>query len=89
MQRRVKYIHVGHIVSERGVEVDPEKVEKIINWPTQKNGEVRQFTAFADYYRRFCKDFSKIAKPLTDLHSNTCLKNGKKCKIFQTFSLGS
>ena len=87
MQRRVKYI--GHIVSERGVEVDPEKVEKIINWPTPKNGdEVRQFTAFAGYYRRFCKDFSKIAKPLTDLHPNTCLKNGKKVKSSKPFHWG-
>ena len=37
MQRMVKYI--GHIVTERGVEVDPEKVEKVINWPTPKNGD--------------------------------------------------
>ena len=66
-------------MSERGVEVDPEEVEKIINWPTPKNSdEVRQFTAFVGYYRRFCKYFLKIAKPLTDLHPNTCLENGKK-----------
>ena len=39
-------------MSESGVEVDPEKVEKVINCPTPKNGnEVRQFTAFAGYYR--------------------------------------
>ena len=66
-------------MSERSVEVHPEKVEKIINWPTPKNGdEVRQFTALAGYYRSFVKEFSKIAKPVTDLHPNTCLKNGKK-----------
>ena len=31
MQRKVKY--VGHIVSEYGIEADPEKIEKVINWP--------------------------------------------------------
>ena len=87
LQRRVKYI--GHIVSEKGVEVDPEKVEKVINWPTPKNGdEVRQFTAFAGYYRRFVRDFSKIAKPLTELHPNTCLKKGKKVKCAKPFHWG-
>ena len=40
--------------------------------------EVRQFTSFAGYYRRFVKDFSKIAKPLTDLHSSTSNKKVKK-----------
>ena len=77
LQTKVKY--VGHIVSENGVEADPEKIDRVINWPKPKNGEeVRQFTSFAGYYRRFVKDFSKIARPLTDLHPNTTLKNGKK-----------
>ena len=61
LQTKVKY--VGHIVSENGVEADPEKIEKIRNWPTPKNAEeVRQFTSFAGYYRRFVKDFSKNSK---------------------------
>ena len=64
LQSKVKY--VGHVVSENGVEPDPEKLEKVANWPIPKNAEeVRQFTSFAGYYRRFVKDFSKIAKPLT------------------------
>ena len=84
LQTKVKY--VGHIVSEKGVEADPEKIEKIRNWPTPKNAEeVRQFTSFAGYYRRFVKDFSKIAKPLTDLHPNTTVKNGKKVKSCKPF----
>ena len=84
LQTKVKY--VGHIVSENGVEADPEKIEKIRNWPTPKNAEeVRQFTSFAGYYRRFVKDFSKIAKPLTELHPNTTVKNGKKVKSSKPF----
>jgi transposase InsO family protein len=65
-KRRVKY--VGHIVSEEGVEPDPAKVEKVKNWPTPTTPEgVRQFLGFVGYYRKFVKDFSKIARPLTDL----------------------
>lgn len=87
LQRKVKY--VGHIVSENGVEADPEKIEKVVNWPKPKNPEeVRQFTSFAGYYRRFVKDFSKIAKPLTDLHPNTCYKNGKKVQSHKPFEWG-
>lgn len=77
LQRTVKY--VGHIVSENGVEADPEKIDKIVNWPTPKNAnEIRQFTSFAGYYRRFINNFFNIAKPLSELHPNTCFKNGKK-----------
>lgn len=87
LQTKVKY--VGHIVSENGVEADPEKIEKVVNWPTPKNAEeVRQFTSFAGYYRRFVKDFSKIAKPLTELHPNTCFKNGKKVQSHKPFEWG-
>ena len=62
------------------------KLKKIRNWPTPKNAEeVRQFTSFAGYYRRFVKDFFKIAKPLTELHPNTTVKNGKKVKSSKPF----
>lgn len=65
-QERVRY--VGHIVSAAGVEADPEKCDKIKNWPTLKTPEeVRQFIGFASYYRRFVKGFSSIARPLMEL----------------------
>ncbi|PVD33765.1 hypothetical protein C0Q70_05025 [Pomacea canaliculata] len=48
-QDRVKY--VGHIVSAAGVETDPEKCEKVKNWPVPRTPEdVRQFLGFAGYY---------------------------------------
>ena len=76
-------------MSENRVEPDPEKLEKVANWPIPKNAEeVRQFTSFAGYYRRFVKDFSKIAKPLTDLHPTTSYKNGKKVKSSKAFISG-
>ena len=87
LQTKVKY--VGHIVSENGVEADPEKLEKIRNWPIPKTSEeIHKFTSFAGYYRRFVKDFSKIAKPLTELHPNTTIKNGKKVKTSKPFVWG-
>ena len=61
---------LGHIVSEKGIETDPAKIDKIKNWPTPSNqDELRSFLAFCGYYRRFIKDFSKITRPLADLLS--------------------
>jgi len=74
-QSKVKYL--GHIVSANGVETDPEKVDKVANWPVPTNvDETRSFVSFAGYYRRFVKDFASIAKPLTDLFSG--IRNHKK-----------
>ena len=66
MKSRVKY--VGHIVSEAGIEPDPSKIEKVKTWPRPSTPEeVRQFIGFIGYYRKFIKNFSKIAKPLHEL----------------------
>lgn len=59
---------LGHIVNENGVSPDMQNVEKIVNWPCPKNlTEVRQFLGMASFYRKFIKDFSIKAKPLTNL----------------------
>ena len=72
----VKYL--GHIVSADGVSTDPEKTETIRSWPTPTSEkELRSFLGLAGYYRRFVKDFSKIAKPL---HNITKDNNKKKKK---------
>ena len=61
-------IVLGHIISSRGIEVDKAKIELISKLPSPTNVKtVRQFLGHAGFYRRFTKDFSKIAKPLYKL----------------------
>ena len=61
-------VFLGHVVSGRGIEVDPKKIEAVVNWETPKNvAEVRSFLGLAGYYRRFVEGFSLIASPVTKL----------------------
>ncbi|KAK1603043.1 hypothetical protein QYE76_037675 [Lolium multiflorum] len=67
-------IFLGHVVSAKGVAVIPEKVQSVLDWKTPKSAkEIRSFLGLAGYYRRYIENFSKIAKPMTDL-----LKKDKK-----------
>jgi hypothetical protein len=65
---------LGHVISPEGIVVEPDKVRDVLDWkPPKSMHQVRSFLGLADYYRRFILNFSKIAKPITEL-----LKKGTK-----------
>jgi hypothetical protein len=60
---------LGHVITEEGVLVDPDKIRSIMEWPTLKDvPDIKSFMGLAGYYRRFIKGFSKIGCPITTLH---------------------
>jgi hypothetical protein len=59
---------LGHIISPSGVSMDPVKTAAIASWESPKNvKDVQVFLGFANYYRRFIWQFSKVVQPLTSL----------------------
>lgn len=60
--------YLGYLVDQRGLRVDPDKVEAIASIPVPKNQkEVRQFCGTASWYRRFIQNFAERMYPLTSL----------------------
>uniref|UniRef100_A0A453SXD4 Reverse transcriptase domain-containing protein n=1 Tax=Aegilops tauschii subsp. strangulata TaxID=200361 RepID=A0A453SXD4_AEGTS len=73
---------LGHVISREGIAVDPSKVQSVTEWlaPTSV-GEIRSFLGLAGYYRRFIENFSKIAKPMTELlKKDTKFKWTEECE---------
>jgi len=81
LERNIEFL--GHIVGNDGIKVDPAKIEKVkdLKVPTDRRG-VRSILGLCSYYRKFVKDFSKIARPLNELlKTNEEDKNNRNPKV--------
>ncbi|GBC25874.2 retroviral-like aspartic protease 1 [Rhizophagus irregularis DAOM 181602=DAOM 197198] len=59
---------LGHVIGKEGVKPDPEKVNKMVNYPEPQNiKELRGILGLFSYYQRFIKDFAKVADPMYKL----------------------
>jgi len=68
--REVEFL--GYVIGANGIKMSKEKVEAILSWKKPISmTEVQTFLGFANFYRRFIKDYSKIARPLTELTKKT------------------
>ena len=66
---------LGYIIGKNGIKMSNEKVEAVLSWKTPESlTEVQSFLGFANFYRRFIQDYSRVARPLTELTK----KNGKE-----------
>ena len=59
---------LGHVVGRNGIKPDPEKIDKVKHYPIPMNlTQLRAALGLFSYYRKFIKDFSRIAKPMFTL----------------------
>lgn len=75
LKREAEYL--GHIISDKGVRPNPKKISAIQNFPIpQTTKQIKSFLGLTGYYRKFIKNYAKIAKPMTNF-----LKKGSKINI--------
>jgi len=59
---------LGVIIRPNRIEMEEEKIDGVLSWPQPKNvKDVRKFLGLTNYYRRFIKDFTRVARPINVL----------------------
>jgi hypothetical protein len=81
--------YLGHLVGKDGVRVDPKNIEAMQDWPHPKPLKIlRGFLGLTRYYRKFVKNYGKIATPLTTLLKNNSFTwTPAAAQAFQTFKM--
>lgn len=71
-QKQIRYL--GHILSPDGIQVDPEKVQTLLDWefPSSSLG-MQQFLGLANYFRKHVPNFSRLSAPLYALTKKSCI----------------
>lgn len=86
LKRETEFL--GHIVTQNGIRPNPKKVECILKYPIpQSPKQIKQFLGLSGYYRKFIKDYSRIAKPMTNYLKKDAkidLHNTEYQKSFET-----
>ena len=64
---KTKTHYLGHIISNKGIRMDPEKVDAILKWPHPCNlQELQMFLRLTGFYHKYIRDYAKIAIPMTN-----------------------
>lgn len=65
-QQQLEYL--GHIISPHGIQVDPAKIQAMVDWPTPTSiTALRGFLGLTGFYRKFIRNYASIPSPLTNL----------------------
>jgi len=63
---------LGYVIGRNGIAMSHEKVEAVLSWTEPKSlNKTQSFLGFTNFYRRFIKDYSRVARPLTELTKKT------------------
>jgi len=85
-QKEMEFL--GYVIGEEGIKMVEEKVKAVLEWKSPVSlVETQSFLGFANFYRQFIKDFSHVARPITELTKATTTKDWKRtAEAEQAFS---